>query len=588
MHGDGPMLVTAGPGSGKTTVITYRIHHLIHSLGISPEKILVITFTKAAAKQMKERFTFLEQNRENAVVFSTFHAFFYHIIKIEDRFNQIQVISESQKRNIMTEMVRKVTGYRPQTEFVEELLRQISFMRNQMIPLDEYSPLYFNKNFFLQVYQSYTEYMKNSGKVDFDDMLLDCLSLLKSSEDVLKRWQDRYDYYLVDEFQDINPLQYCILRLLTQNRENIFCVGDEDQSIYGFRGASPETMFLFLKDYKNVNHLYMTNNYRSDKKIVSLANKIIQKNKKRFHKEVFACKKYDDYSLTIKKFADTQEEYKYIFDLLKEFLQKYKPSEIAVLFRTNNIPSLFYDTAKHREIYVSGSVDISNRLKIELIKDIYAYFMLSEGVLVSEYFLRILEKPTRYLPKEMFGEVDLSWDSLFKKVSGKFYETQQLTDLQKQLFFIRDMPVHGAFIYIRKGIGYEEYLKNTKRKEWNKVSEILDELQKKSKEYSNLIDWIEYLEGIKDYDKRNNEQEQNINILTVHAAKGLEWDCVIIPDINEGEYPFHRAKTESEFEEERRIFYVGLTRAKKHLVLTSVNNRYSEIKPSVYFEELML
>ncbi len=588
-HGAGPMLVTAGPGSGKTTVITYRIYHLIHSLGISPEQILVITFTKAAAGQMRNRFLSLSKEEGNGVTFSTFHAFFYHLIQEENAFETLSVLKESEKKKIMAEAVRRAGISYPQNEMIEELLRQISYMRNHFVDCSAYVPVYFQKDFFERVYLDYTEQLKILGKIDFDDMMLECRRLLYGCADVLQRWQKKFTYFMIDEFQDINPLQYDILMLLASKTKNIFCVGDEDQAIYGFRGASPKLMFSFLDAFPDAKHLLMTRNYRSDAQIVSAANRIIQKNKERFNKKVIANSEKKDGLLKLSCFEDKNVQYREIAKQIKHYLKDNKPEEIVVLFRTNSISQEFLDAMYEEKIPVRMHTNFQTLADEEITKDIYAYLQLAGGMLTYHNFLRVMNKPVRYLSKDLLQCKVLSFEALEKKASSKIYCLEQINLLKKQLQFIAGLPPYAAVHYIRKGIGYERYLLEKEPEKHMKITKILDDIQISIKKFHTAKDWMEHLLFLKEEAaKAQDNTESAISLLTMHASKGLEYNCVIIPDVTEGNFPFHRAKTISELEEERRVFYVGMTRAKSHLMLCSVKNSVAEMKPSVYFEELML
>lgn len=583
------MLVTAGPGSGKTTVITYRIYYLIHSLGISPEQILVITFTKAAAKQMHERFISLSEHVTPGVTFATFHALFYSIVREENAFETIRVLKESEKKQIMSEILKREGIFFPQAEMIEEIIRQISFIRNQNIDLEKYQPLYFERSMFIKVYKSYEKQVKNLGKVDFDDMMLECKKLLSSHPLILDRWQKRFRFYLVDEFQDINPLQYDILMLLTKKEHNIFCVGDEDQAIYGFRGARPKLMFDFLKCYDNVEHLLMTRNYRSESMIVEASNKLIQKNKERFQKKVIATKKGTTENIKTVCFDDEVSQYETIANEINQYLQTGSAEEIAILFRTNQIPQEFIEVMHENQIKIKLKTEFLTLGDDEITKDIYAYLMLSRGELKSIYLRRIMNKPVRYLSKDLLDEETFSWEQLLVRAGSRQYCIDAIMQLRTQINFLGGLPLYAATLFIRKGIGYEQYLFDRFESKKQKTIERLNEIQNSVKNYETPMEWMEHLIDLKELQKKESNEDRNcVSLLTMHAAKGLEWQFVIIPDVVEGNYPFRRAKTKDEFEEERRIFYVGMTRAKRKLLLTAVNNPLTEKKPSVFFKELLL
>lgn len=582
------MLVTAGPGSGKTTVITHRILYLIHSLGISPEQILVITFTKAAAGQMKERFRMLSEDSDYPVCFSTFHAFFYRVIREENIFERLSVLTETDKKIILNDILHREGYYHIQSEFTDELLRQISLVKNQRISIDEYEPLYFDREFFVSVFKEYQSRAKNAGKVDFDDMMQECYRLLMTKEEILKRWQDRFLFYLIDEFQDINPLQYEIMRLITGKSKNIFCVGDEDQSIYGFRGSSPKLMFRFLEDFPETEHVMMTRNYRSDGAIIEKANQIIQKNKERFDKNPVAVQSFHGNCVTISCFHNQTEEYTHISDYIRNYIEHNPKDSVAILFRTNQISQELTDCMRRENLSLRCSFAYTPLCDEEITKDILAYLELANGNLTHTNIQRIINKPVRYLSKTLFSDKELTWNGIEQKAKGKLHVLEQLRTLKNQLSFLRELPLYAAVHFIRKGIGYENYILERDGANNNKDRLIFDELEKSIKKYDDYRLWKQYLLSLKE-EKLNvpDNDLSGVDLITLHASKGLEWDLVVIPDIIEGNLPFHKAETKDALEEERRIFYVGMTRAKKKLCLFSVKNDIAEKKPSVYYKELL-
>ncbi len=582
------MLVTAGPGSGKTTVITHRILYLIHSLGISPEQILVITFTKAAAVQMKERFRLLSEDSDYPVCFSTFHAFFYRVIREENIFERLSVLTETDKKIILNDILHREGYYHIQSEFTDELIRQISMIKNHRMAIDEYEPVYFDKDFFVSVFKEYQSLVKNAGKVDFDDMMQECYRLLKTKDDILKRWQERFALYLIDEFQDINPLQYEIMQLITSKSKNIFCVGDEDQSIYGFRGSSPKLMFQFLEDFPETKHLLMTKNYRSDGAIVEKASRIIRKNKERFDKNPIAVQSFHDDSVTLTCFDNQTDEYAHISSLIRNYKEKHCNDSVAILFRTNQISQELTDCIKRENLSLRCSFAYTSLCDEEITKDILAYLELANGKLSHANLQRIINKPVRYLSKTLFSDKELTWDKIEKNAKGKIHVLEQIRALKKQLTFLRALPLYAAVHFIRKGIGYERYILERDRTNSSKNKQIFEELDKSIKNYDDYISWKQYLFSSKEEMLNASDNDlSGIELITLHASKGLEWDLVIIPDIIEGNLPFHKAETKDALEEERRIFYVGMTRAKKKLCLFAVRNDIAEKKPSVYYKELL-
>ena len=287
-HGEGPLLVTAGPGSGKTTVITHHIRYLINNLGIPPEEILVITFTKSAATEMRERFLKLMDDTNTKVVFGTFHAIFYQILRISGGFTHDSILKEKEKYIILRDILKahKIQFY--EKTFLEDLLAEISQFKNKG-NTDSFKSSLLEKEQFCLVASEYQKRMESLNKIDFDDMVLRCHDLFLKDKQILYKWQKTFRYILVDEFQDINPMQYEIVKMLGEKHHNIFAVGDEDQSIYSFRGANPSICFQFLKDYPSAKQIFMATNYRCNINIVEGAKKLISHNKERFKKDICAA-----------------------------------------------------------------------------------------------------------------------------------------------------------------------------------------------------------------------------------------------------------------------------------------------------------
>ena len=279
-HNKGPMLVLAGPGSGKTLVITRRTQNLIEEYGVNPSNILVITFTKAAAIEMKERFHSLTQGAGKGVCFGTFHAVFFTILKYAYNFNASNIIREDQRYQLFKEIIRQLQlEIDDEKDFISNLISEISLVKGERMDLDHYYSINCSEEVFKKVYQSYQNQLRRANLIDFDDMLLLCFELLRERKDILALWQEKYQYILIDEFQDINQVQYDIIKMLALPDNNLFIVGDDDQSIYRFRGASPDIMLNFDKDYPDSTMVFLDTNYRSTKNIVNSAGNVIKNNK---------------------------------------------------------------------------------------------------------------------------------------------------------------------------------------------------------------------------------------------------------------------------------------------------------------------
>lgn len=307
-HKDGPAMILAGPGSGKTTVVVSRVRHLIESCQVHPSEILVITFTRAAAREMKERFLGLMGAGRTEVSFGTFHAVFFQILKYAYGYTANNILREEEKYQFLRDSVRKCNlELDDEAEFISDVTAEIGRVKNERANLQEYKATSCNTSIFLKIYHDYDNRLRRSNKIDFDDMLVYCYELLQERSDILRAWQRKFRYILVDEFQDINRLQYEITRLLAAPEQNLFIVGDDDQSIYRFRGAKPEIMLHFEADYPGAKRVVLGTNYRSTRQIVEGAEKVIANNQERFPKKLRAAGG-DGFGIVTRTFADQEEE----------------------------------------------------------------------------------------------------------------------------------------------------------------------------------------------------------------------------------------------------------------------------------------
>lgn len=585
-YGEGPLLVTAGPGSGKTTVITHHIKYLINNLGISPKEILVITFTKSAATEMKERFLRLCNIENTEVVFGTFHAFFYQILRQSADFDHNSILKEKEKYAILRDILKVKKMHFYENTYLEDVLNEISQVKNQN-NLNEFKSLLMEQEVFKEVLDEYEYRKKSLHKIDFDDMITNCYDLLKKDENALFRWRKRFRYILIDEFQDINPMQYEIVKMLAEPHHNIFAVGDEDQSIYSFRGADPRICFQFMEDYSEAKQIFLTINYRCNKDIVEASKRLISHNKNRFQKEIYGKNISNTMKGTqVRYFHNEQESYETLAKELKEYQRINKLSECAILFRTNMISPLFIQELKKNRISYRMKIQYKNWQENPIVKDILAYLALAKGDLSRKNFYRIMNKPVRYISGDMISQEIMSWDLLERNAKNYFSVLEQVRKLRQDIIYIKSLPLFAAIGYIRRGIGYESWLRGQDGKVYRDGIEILDMIKNMARD----CETPEELEDIlANTDK--NEEEYNTNntveIMTYHGAKGLEWPVVYLPDVLEGISPYRRAHTPEEMEEERRMFYVALTRARERVLIYTL---YEDVKhkksPSIFLKEL--
>lgn len=601
-HVNGPMLVLAGPGSGKTTVITERTRRLISSQGIDPSHILVITFTKAAASEMKERFHRLMGQKKVPVTFGTFHAVFFQILKHAYGFHGGNIIREEQRFQFMKEMIQNMRlEYEDENEFAGDLLGEISLMKNTGVSLEHYYPKNCGKEIFEQIYRGYDSRMKQHRLIDFDDMLVYCYELFDQRKDILSAWQNKYQYILIDEFQDINRLQFDIVKMLALPENNLFVVGDDDQSIYRFRGAKPELMLGFEKAYPKAARVLLDINYRSCPSVVEASLRLISHNQKRFEKKIRPRRDRDDrepkqgteYFL----WENQQQEGKAIIEqILKDCRAGGSYNDCAVLFRTNTQPRLFMSQLMAYNIPFRTKDNIPNIYEHWIARDILTYIRLSEGSRSRRDILQIMNRPNRYITRESLEADTIAFDVW----ADFFYEKKQhwvaerIEQLEGDLRVLSRTGPYAAINYIRMGIGYEEYLREYagyRRISEDNLIEVLDELQDGARAFRTYEEWFAHMEEYTGELKRQKKQQETmtkcVSLATLHSAKGLEYKNVHILDVNEELMPYKKAVLDADLQEERRMFYVGITRAKENLYIHSVK-KYNgrEVDVSRFVEEM--
>ena len=600
-HQDGPLLVLAGPGSGKTTVVTKRVQYLVQDCYISPSSILVITFTKAAATEMKERFLrLMEQSEEKPqgygnVLFGTFHAVFFNILKLSYGFTAANILREETRYQYMKEIVDRLKlEIDDENEFISGVLGEISLIKNERISLEHYFSKNCAEDIFRKIFASYEQRKRNARLIDFDDMLSYTWELLTKRPDILEAWQKKFRYILVDEFQDINRLQYDILRLLAQPENNLFIVGDDDQSIYRFRGAKPEIMLNFQKDFPTAGRVLLNDNFRSTRQIVNAAGLVIRKNQSRFAKEITA-RGGEGPGVRILAFEDQQQECLY---LLKE-MQEYKKNggawqQMAVLYRTNTQPRLLIQKFMEFNVPFRVRDQVPNLFEHWIAKNLFCYIRLACGSKLRKDLLPVLNRPKRYMNRECLNDEIICWEYMMDYYKDKPYVCDKIERLQYDLKMLGRMGPFAAINYIRHVMGYEEYLKEYaefRRMNAEDLMEVLNELQESARAYKTYDEWFAYMERYKkemdEMRKRQQEVKEGVHLATMHSSKGLEYDKVFILDAAEGITPYKKAVLDADLEEERRMFYVAMTRAKKELTICWAKKQFShELTVSRFVEEM--
>lgn len=596
-HKDGPLMVLAGPGSGKTLVITNRIEYLIKYHKVKPEEILVITFTKVATKEMKERFLKLFSGKSLPVTFGTFHGVYYGILKWAYHLNASNILTEDEKFRLLKEVMSHIEmEIDDEKEFLQGVASEISNIKNNQIKIEEYESLNCTDEIFNEIFITYEKRRKSLKKIDFDDMLVLCYELFYSRKDILLKWQRKFKYILIDEFQDINKVQYDVIRMLAAPENNLFVVGDDDQSIYQFRGAKPELMLGFKKDYPNAKEILLNVNYRSTKAIVNGAGRVIAKNTARFEKEIITLNEQGT-DIHIQEVKDPIEESKYIVGRIEELKkQKIPSSEIAILFRTNTEPRTLVETLMEYNIPFQTKEYLPNLYEHFIGENIKTYLRMALGGRARKDFLDIMNRPNRYIGRDSLEKKEPSFEELRIFYYDKEWMQDRIDQWELDLRIMKVMAPYAAIQYLRKHIGYDNYLKEYalfRKINPEELYEVLEEIQNRAKAYKTIEEWFAHIEAYTtELKKQAHKQDNNldaITLLTMHGAKGLEFDCVFIMATNEDIIPYKKAKLPEEIEEERRMFYVAMTRAKQNLTIsyTKVRNG-KDLSPSRFVNELLL
>lgn len=586
-HTDGPAAVLAGPGSGKTFVTTHRIHRLITSQGVEPEQILVITFTKAAALEMQERFFRLMKDERPPVHFGTFHAVFYYILRQSPQYRGYTIITETERRKLVRDIMRAHKQFIGlQEEDIEELLAELSRLKTG-VRQAQFSIQKLKEEDFLFLAEEYQSYLREFTKFDFDDLVDVCLSLLKNDENFLNGWREQFRYILIDEFQDISPKQYEIIKLIAAPRDNLFIVGDDDQAIYGFRGAAPDSMQQFFKDYGEAKRILLDVNFRCHEEIVAAAGKVVSVNENRLEKEIRAS--HEEGSGVRLFHEETEADVsKALIRALVEEQEAGRLSECALICRTNFDCGMWAQMLYEAKLPYTLREKPRDRFAHFVIQDIRSYLALAAGNDERRHFLRIMNRPLRYMKRDSLPEEHVEREALIDYYGNVPKIQESVRRLCRDLDNLAGKRLHLQIHYIRKVIGYDAYLLekygSEKAEAFVKVGE---EFETFSRQFAALQDMNDYISQYREVIKEETREKEGIQILTMHASKGLEFPNVYIPDCNEGKIPPDKAKTKEAVEEERRMFYVAMTRAKHKLCLLYHNGKTGKDAPSRFLKPLL-
>ena len=595
-HTDGPCLVLAGPGSGKTLTIVNRVKYLIEKQKVRPEEILVVTFTRFAAAEMKSRLCLVMGKRDLPVTVGTFHGIYYGILKWAYRMNQENILSETEKYQILRGVINKERmEIFDEEDFIQDIAAEIGKVKNNRIPLEEFVSEKCSADAFRNIYRNYEQHRKELKKIDFDDMLVLCYELFRARPDVLAQWQKKFRYVLIDEFQDINRIQYDVIRMLAQPENNLFVVGDDDQAIYGFRGADSELMLGFGKDFPNAKQILLGMNYRSTANIVQNSLKLIENNVERYSKKLEANREGGS-CLHIQEVKDPVEEAEYVLEEIQKCKENgIKEEEIAILFRVHTDARAVVEAMVERKIPFQMKEHLPNIYEHFIAKDIMAYFRLATGKRRRQDFLQVMNRPKRYLGRDSVSGSQVSFEDMRKFYCDKDWMIDRIDQFEWDVKMLMKMAPYAAIQYIRKRIGYDDFLKEyafTHQINRSDLNEVLAEIEEAAKAFSSVEEWFahveEYTETLKVKEKERNRPRPGVRLMTIHASKGLEFKQVFLIAANEGRIPYQKAKTDKEIEEERRLFYVAMTRAKDFLKICYVKIKNGkEVTPSRFVDELL-
>ncbi|CEH35704.1 ATP-dependent helicase [Romboutsia lituseburensis] len=593
-HLNGPCMVLAGPGSGKTRVITYRIANMVVNKEIKPTSILAISFTKASSVEMKNRALSLSKDyRMNKVTYGTFHSVFFRILRFFVKYDLDSILDEKSKRLALKGIMKNLNiENADDDETVGQVINEISFVKNELMDKYDFDSEILSSDEFIKTYNMYEEYKSQINKIDFDDMLIKTYELLLNNNQALQRVRSAYKYILVDEFQDINKVQFEVLKLIANPMNNIFVVGDEDQSIYGFRGSRPDFLLEFEEYFEGTNKVVLDINYRSKEEIIDIANRLIEKNENRYEK-VIKCGQGNGAQINYVSPEDSEEEAVFIAkDILEEIKKDYvEYSDFAVIYRTNIQSRALVDVFMDMRIPFVVKDSIITIYDHWAAQDILAYLRIGLNPQNNKDWVRIINKPFRYISKDNVNMVKDESDfinALINKCNLHPKQVKTINDLDIDLSYLKTLNPKNAISYIRTSLDYDRYILDycTNRKiKTNGLIEILNELESSATNFKTIKDYLEHIDRVKSelVDNKNNKNTDGVIFTTMHSAKGLEFKNVYIIGANEGTIPHEKSydieddeKKIEQIEEERRLMYVAITRAEENLYISSPINKYGK------------
>ncbi len=611
---DGPLLVLAGAGSGKTRVITHKIAYLIRECGYKPGSIAAITFTNKAAKEMQERAAKLLDGRDGkGLIVTTFHSLGLRILReeyalagLKPRFS---ILDSADAQQIISEILKTTDK-----QLIRQAATRISLWKNDMLSPAQALQSAENEHdhTWAKLYDRYDATLRAYQAVDFDDLIRLPVNLFSDQNDIRDKWQNRLRHLLIDEYQDTNTAQYQMLKLLAGPRASFTAVGDDDQSIYGWRGASADNLRALKDDFPHLHVVKLEQNYRSTVRILKAANSLITHNPKLFEKNLWSDLGVGDAIQVVKARDDAQEAETVVMRMLAHKMQhRARFRDYAILYRGNHQARVFEQALRNEKIpyKLSGGQSFFDKAEI---KDITSYLRLIANVDDDPAFIRAVTTPKRGIGAatlEALGAVAANlhvslFEAVFSSAAHERLNARQLESLREFCEFINRIsfraekePAAQVLDDLIQAIGYEAWLYDNEEpraaeNRWNSVRDFLNWLKKRGEEDGkNLLELTQMVALITLLDEREDEEADVVKLSTLHAAKGLEYDHVFLVGVEEGVLPHREAAEEGRLEEERRLMYVGITRARKSLVITYCERRkrageWTGCEPSRFINEM--
>lgn len=600
-HTDGPLLIVAGAGSGKTRVLTYRIAYLLQQFKAAPNQILALTFTNKAAREMKERIKDLIGDPAKKLWMGTFHSIFSKILRFEANklgFGQDFTIYDTSDSETVIKQILQELNFDPKEIKPKTIRNKISDAKNQLISPDQYQNKFVSStldDITARVYQIYIQRLKQSNAMDFDDLLIKPIQLFEENPDLLEKYQDRFKYILIDEYQDTNHAQYKVTRMLADKYNNICVVGDDAQSIYSFRGADISNILNFKGDYDNATQVPLEQNYRSTRSILQCADSIIKRNSNQLDKTLWTNKDYGDPVILLENYNERDEAdrvAKLIFD--QKIKNGYKNNHFAILYRTNYQSRVFEEALRRHNLnyQLVGGLSFYQRKEI---KDVLAYLTILVNPNDETNLLRIINEPSRGIGNKSIQDLRIQareksrtvW-SIFEDVENSNIYKPAITRVREFVNMIKNlrMELEGGkgLTAVTRAIleqsGYMKALVEENSQESMMRRDNILELQNAISYYENgnanpsLSSFLQEISLITDQDKFD-ENKPAVTLMTVHASKGLEFPVVFVVGLEENLFPVGaRDNFDVDIEEERRLFYVAITRAEERLYFSTCRTRY--------------